>query len=94
MEHDAPHPSGIVEMDECYIGGKTRKNNRRDDDPKGGDKSKRGRGTDKAPVIGVIERGGKVKAMPTDKSEMTAEALAAFIRASVDCFKHRRIRRL
>lgn len=84
MKDDGKLLAGIVEMDEAYIGGKPRKNNRRDDDTPGGDKSKRGRGTDKAPVIGIVERGGRVKATPVDKSEMTAEALAAFIRASVD----------
>ena len=49
---------GIVEADETYIGGKPRKGNRRDDDKEGGNKKKRGRGTDKMPVIGVMERGG------------------------------------
>ena len=45
---------GILEADETYVGGKPRKG--RD---KGG---KRGRGTKKTPVIGVIERGGRVRA--------------------------------
>ncbi len=45
---------GIIEADECYIGGKPRKGNRRD-----GDKpNKRGRGTRKVSVIGAVERGG------------------------------------
>jgi len=43
---------GIVEMDETYVGGKPRKNNK-----KGGPKNKRGRGTKKTPVVGMIERG-------------------------------------
>ena len=41
--------TGLVEMDEAYIGGKPRKG-----DP--GDKPKRGRGTKKTPVVGMIER--------------------------------------
>ena len=41
---------GIVEADETYVGGKPRA------------KSKRGRGTTKSPVIGVVERGGRVVA--------------------------------
>ena len=41
---------GIVEADETYVGGKPRT------------KSKRGRGTNKSPVIGVVERGGRVVA--------------------------------
>ena len=57
---------GIVEADECYIGGKPRKRNRHDDDTP----SKRGRGTDKMPVIGVVERGGRVAARPAEKSEI------------------------
>ena len=45
--------SGIVEIDETYIGGKPRRH--------GQSKAKRGRGTNKIPVIGAVERnGGKV----------------------------------
>jgi hypothetical protein len=51
--------TGIVEMDETYIGGKPRKkNNNKDDDTP----NKRGRGTKKTPVVGMVERGGKVVA--------------------------------
>lgn len=47
---------GIIEADETYIGGKPRKPNKREDfEP-----SKRGRGTEKDPVIGTVQRGGKV----------------------------------
>ena len=50
--------SGLVEMDEAYVGGKPRRTNRKDDnDPK-----PRGRGTKKNPVVGAVERGGRVKA--------------------------------
>ena len=49
---------GIVEMDEAYVGGKPRKRNRRDDDTP----SPRGRGTSKTPIVGAVERGGRVKA--------------------------------
>lgn len=53
---------GLVEADETYIGGKPRRPNRKDDhDPK---QNKRGRGADKATVIGAIERGGRVVAEP------------------------------
>jgi len=44
---------GTVEIDETYIGGKRR----------GG---KRGRGTDKAAVVGVVQRGGSVRAKHVD----------------------------
>ena len=47
--------TGIVEMDEAYIGGKPRKGVKGDGP---GGKNKPGRGTKKAPVIGVVERGG------------------------------------
>ncbi|MDE2439287.1 MAG: IS1595 family transposase [Patescibacteria group bacterium] len=84
MKDDGKLLAGIVEMDETFIGGKPRKKNRRDDDTLGGDTSKRGRGTDKEAVVGIIERNGKVKAKPVDKCDMTAEQMAAFIRASID----------
>ena len=49
--------TGIVEMDETYIEGKPRKGTRGE---RPGDQHKPGRGTKKPPVIGAIERGGKV----------------------------------
>lgn len=75
---------GIVEADETYVGGKPRKNNKRDDDMEGGNKSKRGRGTDKLPVIGVVERHGRVVARPAEKSELTSKGLSEFITDNVD----------
>jgi len=75
---------GIVEADETYVGGKPRKGNRRDDDQEGGNKSKRGRGTDKMPVIGVVERHGRVIARPATKSELTSKGLSEFITSNVD----------
>lgn len=66
---------GIVEMDECYIGGKPRK---------GSGKHKRGRGTSKVPVVGMIERGGKVIARPIDKSKLNSFRLAKMVRENVD----------
>jgi transposase-like protein len=66
---------GIVEMDECYIGGKPRK---------GTGPHKRGRGTSKAPVVGMIERGGNVVARPVDKSKLNSKSLARFVREHVD----------
>ena len=48
----------IVEIDETYIGGKPRKDNEHDDNaPKGtGTGAKRGRGTSKTPVVGIVDR--------------------------------------
>ena len=46
--------TGIIETDETYIGGKPRKGS--------GQPRPRGRGTKKHPVVGIIERGGQVRA--------------------------------
>ena len=54
---------GIVEADEVYIGGKPRYR-KADGKTK---KSKRGRGTKKAPVVGLVQRGGKVIAEYMEK---------------------------
>jgi len=71
---------GIVEADETYIGGKPRKGNKRD----GGTPSKRGRGTAKTPVVGLMERGGRVVAQAFDKANLTSKGLRKFIERFVD----------
>jgi len=53
---------GIIEADETYLGGKPRKRNNCEDLHAHPQKIKRGRGTSKTPVIGAVERGGKVVA--------------------------------
>lgn len=54
----------IVEVDETYIGGKPRKKNKHDDREDNDNFNKRGRGTNKTPVVGVKERSsGKVHAV-------------------------------
>lgn len=83
--------SGIVEMDETYIGGKPRKGNKRDDDVDGGNKSKRGRGTDKTPVVGMVERGGRVKAKVQDKSKLKFKDLRRIVKENIDMEKCRLI---
>ena len=71
---------GIVEADETYIGGKPRKrNNRADDTP-----SKRGRGTAKACVVGVVERGGRAIARLAESGELSTKGLAKFVGRFVD----------
>ena len=62
--------TGIVEMDETYVGGKPRKGT-----GKKGATSKRGRGTDKAPVVGAVERGGRVTAKAVSKGKLKAKNL-------------------
>jgi transposase-like protein len=69
--------TGLVEMDETYIGGKPRKGGP-------GDKSKRGRGTKKTPVVGMIERGGKIRAKVMKKEGLSAKKLTSLVRRNVD----------
>ena len=73
--------TGIIEMDETYVGGKPRKGKKYDDP---NDKPKPGRGTKKAPVIGAVERGGKVSAKAVEKDKMKGRHLRSFIRERVD----------
>jgi len=74
---------GVVEMDETYIGGKPRKQGRKndDDDHKG---SPRGRGTKKTPVVGMVERKGNVKAVKMDKRALKSKDLNELIRNNVN----------
>ncbi|MDE2845945.1 MAG: IS1595 family transposase [Gemmatimonadota bacterium] len=72
----APMLAGIIEADETYVGGKPRKSNKKDDKP-----SKRGRGTDKTPVIGAVERDGNVVAQVAE--DLTGKGILNFIRHAV-----------
>ncbi len=69
--------TGLVESDETYIGGKPRK-----EYP--GHQHLRGRGTSKTPVVGMIERGGKVKCQVVKKEDLKANRLKALVRRNVD----------
>ena len=69
---------GIIEADETYIGGKPRKENKKEDR----EPAKRGRGTDKTAVIGAVERGGKVVAQVAEK--LTGQRILEFIRSVVN----------
>ena len=69
---------GIVEADETYIGGKPRKHGKyKDTEP-----AKRGRGTKKTPVIGAVQRGGKVVAEVA--KGLTGRHILEFIRSAVN----------
>ena len=81
MVDDGRFLAGVVEMDETYIGGKPRKSNYKDPDDKG---SPRGRGTAKAPVVGAVERGGRVKARAVLKEEMTGADILKIVRSMLD----------
>jgi transposase-like protein len=78
---------GIVEMDECYIGGKPRKT--RDKKYKPGDRPKRGRGSKKIPVVGMVERGGNVKAkvVKKKKGSLGVKNMARLVRENIDTAK-------
>ena len=65
---------GIVEMDECY-------NDSDEDTPP---KNKRGRGTKKTPVVGMVERDGNVKTQEFNGIKLTAKNLMELVRTSVD----------
>ncbi len=89
MKQDDGLLSGIVEMDETYIGGKPRKEAKKkdnnDDFTNGGSGGNpRGRATKKECVVGMIERGGKVKAKNVEKRNLKAKDLKELVRAGVD----------
>lgn len=71
--------TGLVEMDETYVGGKRRKANRRDDDEPGP------RGTaGKTAIVGAVERGGRVKTKVAERDEMTGADMDAITREMIN----------
>jgi transposase-like protein len=72
MLDDGALLKGIVEMDETYVGGKPRK---------GGRPGKRGRGTKKVPVVGMVQRDGKVIAKVSPI--LTSKRLMTLVRRNV-----------
>lgn len=71
----------IVEIDETYVGGKPRKGNKGKNDIK---TNKRGRGTSKTPVVGIIDRDKKQVyarvALPNNKGEkLTGKQLLSIL---------------
>ena len=78
MGKDVPEIfSGTIEVDETYIGGQWK--NKRTNQKK--TKAKRGRGTSKMPVFGILCRGGKVWAQVVPNVE--AETLLPLINKQV-----------
>ena len=75
MHNDSELLTGIIEMDETYVGGKPRKTSKND-------KNKRGRGTKKVPVVGMVERDGSVKAYVSKRID--GLRLSQLIRKNVD----------
>lgn len=68
--------SGIVEVDETYVGGKRRQGEWKKSGFKGGPAG------DKAPVVALVERGGKVRAFPMER--VTSDNLRAVMRENID----------
>ena len=67
-----PKLSGTVEADETYVGGKPRRKFT----------SKPGKGTNKAPVVALVERNGNVRVLHMPR--VTAKTLRSHIRANVE----------
>lgn len=83
---------GIVEMDEAYIGGKPRY--RYNDKPNVANlstvelsnkpnKSKRGRGTSKIPIVGIVEREGEKRVVTQIKDRLTSQELLKMLKKYV-----------
>ena len=68
---------GIVEADETFVGGRPRKENKKENRPKGPSRNP----TTKTAVLGAVERGGNVKTMMAKRVD--GETLARFIRSAV-----------
>lgn len=66
--------TGTVEVDETYVGGKSRKGAK--------EKAKPGRGTKKAAVMVLVERDGRARAMPIER--VNADTLKPAIRENVE----------
>lgn len=65
--------SGVVEVDETYVGGKPRKGN--------GEPPRYGRGTKKTPVVALVERNGRVRAGSVQRVD--SKTLHSIIKANV-----------
>ena len=72
--------TGVVEMDETYIGGKPRRGSGKEVHIK----HKPGRGTDKTPVVGMVQRKGDVYAKVFKKSDLRLKKLSVLVREKVD----------
>ena len=83
MSDDESLLSGIIEMDETYVGGKPRKENKKDDD-ENNIGSPRGRGTKKTPVVGMVERNGNIKAKSSSKFKLKFTDFLKLIRKNVN----------
>jgi transposase-like protein len=74
---NAPKLTGTVEIDETYVGGRPRYKRLRSEQ-----KGRTGRGTEKAAVLGIVQRGGDVRFRMMDR--LTAERLREVIAENAD----------
>jgi transposase-like protein len=79
MDDDGKLLRGIVEMDEVYVGPSRRKKNRRDMDD-----DRPSWMTNKTPVVGAVERKGRVKAKVLKRADLTNKAFTALVRDWMD----------
>jgi transposase-like protein len=81
---------GVVEVDETYVGGKVRRSNRKGFaplDPRKPDPRKQtGRGAGKAPVVTLVERGGRARSLHV--ANVTGDELKGAIRRHVSRSAH------
>jgi transposase-like protein len=73
--------NGLVEMDETYLG--ARRPRRRPPNDKT-PRPPQGRATNRPTVVGMMERGGEVRAKVTKKGGLSSKNLNALVRANVD----------
>ncbi|MCX5905324.1 MAG: IS1595 family transposase, partial [Proteobacteria bacterium] len=70
MREDFNLLQGIIEIDDTYVGGKGKKG------------SKRGRGTSKTPVVGMVERKGRIKAGTV--KNIDSKTVSSLVRGKID----------
>ncbi len=80
---------GIVEMDEAYIGGKPRKRNAPDNQATLSTVTtvKRGRGTKKVPVVGIVEREGEKRVVTEVADRLTTKNMLELLKKYVNTEK-------
>ena len=89
IDHCNIELSNVLEMDEAYVGGKPRHRTQGQTEQSvpsvsrvEAEKSKRGRGTLKTPVVGIVERRGKIVLKVIQK--LSYKNLSAFLKDNVD----------
>lgn len=97
IDTDVDLLEGIIEMDETYLGGKPRKRNRikgtvdsaamLSQIASSPDRIKRGRGTKKVPVVGIVEREGKKRVRLEVMDKLTSKNLLAMLKRYVNTEK-------